>query len=82
MSVIILKETERGRKRKEEKEGVILVLHQKKSCKEVYVCMKFSGYSHSGFGDNATFKNGEISLLTMEKFNRSESVQKIHVTRG
>ena len=55
------KETERGRKRKEEKEGVILVLHQKKSCKEVYVCMKFSGYSHSGFGDNATFKNGEIS---------------------
>ena len=42
----------------------------------------------SGFGDTATFKNGQISLSThglqsmvIKKFNRSESAQKIHASR-
>ena len=53
-------------------------------------CMhtSFGGHDPSGFGDIATFKNGQISLsghglssMVIEKFNRSESAQKIHVSR-
>ena len=43
----------------------------------------FGGRDFSGFGDIATFKNGQISLLghglysmVIEKFKRSESAQK------
>ena len=31
---------------------------------EVYICTNFSGHDFSGFGDIATFKNGQISLST------------------
>ena len=47
----------------------------------------FGGRDLSGFGDMATFKNGQFSLLghglsmVIEKFNRSESAQKIHGSR-
>ena len=57
-------------------------------------CMhiNFDGCRHSGFGDIATFKNGQISLSTMDyksmvikKFNQLESAKKfmqvgVHVT--
>ena len=50
----------------------------------------FDGRGLSGFGDIATFKNGQIFLLTHglyivhghQKFNCLESDQKIHVSRG
>ena len=49
----------------------------------------FDGCCHFGFGDIATFKNGLISLPTMDyssmvikKFIRLESAQKIHASRG
>ena len=29
-----------------------------------YMCINFGGRDHSGFGDTATFKNGQISLST------------------
>ena len=53
-------------------------------------CMhtNFDGRDLSGFGDIATFKNGQISPSThglwsmvIEKSNRSESAQKIHASR-
>ena len=31
---------------------------------EVYICTNFGGRDFSSFGDNATFKNGQISLST------------------
>ena len=44
----------------------------------------FGGQCLSGFGDTATFKNGQISLsdhgLYIKKFNRPESTQKIHAS--
>ena len=54
-------------------------------------CMhiNFDGCGHSGFGDIATFKNGQISFLTMDyspwsskKINQLESVKKKHTSRG
>ena len=49
----------------------------------------FDGCRHSGFGDIATFKNGQISFPTMDyspwsskKSNYLESAQKIHASRG
>ena len=48
----------------------------------------FGGHGFSGFGDIATFKNGQISLsnhrlsMVVKKFNRSESAQKIYASRG
>ena len=48
-------------------------------------CMhtNFGGCGLSGFGDIATFKNGQISLSdqVIKKFSRSESAQKIHASR-
>ena len=52
-------------------------------------CMytNFGGHSYFGFRDTATFKNGQSSLsdhglsMVIKKFNRSESVQKIHESR-
>ena len=50
-------------------------------------CMhtNFGGRVFSGFGDIATFKNGQISLsdqsMVIKKFNQSESAQKIHASR-
>ena len=50
-------------------------------------CMhtNFGGCGHSGFGDTATLKNGQISLsdhgllsMVIKNFNRSELAQKIH----
>ena len=56
------------------------------------LCMhnNFDGCRHSGFGDIATFKNGQISLsnhallqsMVIKKFNHLESAQKIHASRG
>ena len=54
-------------------------------------CMhtNFGGCSFSNFGDIANFKNSQISLsdhglqsMVIKKFNRSESAQKIHASRG
>ena len=53
------------------------------------LCMhtNFDGCRHSGFGDIATFKNGQISLsdhglsMVIRKFNCLESAQKIHASR-
>ena len=48
----------------------------------------FDGCRHSGFGDIATFKNGQISLsdhglyMVIKKFNHLESAQKIYASRG
>ena len=49
-------------------------------------CMhtSFGGRGLFSFGDMATFKNGQISLLgsmVIEKFNQLESAQKIHASR-
>ena len=50
-------------------------------------CMhtNFGGCGLSGFGDIASFKNGQISLsdhgLVIKKFNQLESAQKIHASR-
>ena len=48
----------------------------------------FGGLALPGFGDIATFKNGQISLyehglysMVIKKFNRSELAQKIHASR-
>ena len=47
----------------------------------------FGGRFLSGFGDTATFKNGQISLsdhglsMVIKKFNQSELAQKIHASR-
>ena len=55
------------------------------------LCMhtNFDGCRHSGFGDIATLKNGQISLsdhglysMVIKKFNHLESDQKIHASRG
>ena len=55
------------------------------------LCMhnNFDGCRHSGFGDIATFKNGQISLsdhglqsMIIKKLNHLESAQKIHASRG
>ena len=53
-----------------------------------FMCTNFGGRDLSSFGDIATFKNGQISLLghglqsmVIKKFNRSESAQKIHASR-
>ena len=53
-----------------------------------FIHTNFGGRGLSGFGDIVTFKNGQISLSThglysmvIKKFNQSESVQKIHVSR-
>ena len=52
-------------------------------------CMhtNFGGRGLSGFGDNATFKNGQISpsdhgglSMGVKNFNQSESVQKIYAS--
>ena len=47
----------------------------------------FGGRGLFGFGDVATFKNGQISLsghgllsMVIKKFNRSELAQKIHAS--
>ena len=50
-------------------------------------CMhiNFDGCRHSGFGDIATFKNGQISLSdhgVIKKFNHLELAKKIHASRG
>ena len=50
-------------------------------------CMhiNFDGCGHSGFGDIATFINGQISLSDhglYKKFNHLELAQKIHASRG
>ena len=53
-------------------------------------CMhtNFGGCGYFGFGDIATFKNGQFSHLTMDytmvikKFNESKLAQKIHASRG
>ena len=46
----------------------------------------FDGCRHSGFGDIANFKNGQISFsdhgLVIKKFNRLELAQKNHASRG
>ena len=52
-------------------------------------CMhtSFGGCDPSGFGDMATFQKrlnfpfGAWKSMVMEKFNRSESAQKIHASR-
>ena len=52
--------------------------------------MHFGGWGLSGFGDIATFKNGQISLSDhglyspwrSKKYNHIESAQKIHASRG
>ena len=44
----------------------------------------FDGCGCFGFGDIATFKNGQFSLLesmVIKKFNRLESAQKIYASR-
>ena len=53
-----------------------------------YMHTNFGGHDLSGFGDITIFKNGQISLsghglesMVMEKFNRSESAQKIYASR-
>ena len=55
-------------------------------------CMhtSFGGCGLFGFGDTATFKNGQISLswtmdyspwsMVVKKFNQSKSAQKIHAS--
>ena len=47
------------------------------------LCMhtNFDVCRHSGFGDIATFINGQISLV-IKKFNQLESAQKNHASRG
>ena len=46
----------------------------------------FGGHGLSGFGDIATFNNGQISLSdcpwSSKKCNRLEWTQKIHASRG
>ena len=48
----------------------------------------FDGCCHSGFGDIATFKNGQISLsdhgqsIVIKKFNHLELAQKIYASKG
>ena len=53
-----------------------------------YMYINFGGHDLYGFGDTATFKNGQISLsdygllsMVIKKFNQSESDQKIHASR-
>ena len=40
----------------------------------------FGGHALFGFGDIATFKNGQFSLF-IKKFNRSQSAQKIYLNK-
>ena len=53
-----------------------------------FMCTNFGGRGHLGFGDIATFKNGQVSLsdhglsMVIKKFNQSESAQKIHASKG
>ena len=42
----------------------------------------FGGCGLSGFGDIATFKNGQIPFRTIKNFNCIKSTQKIHASRG
>ena len=48
-----------------------------------YMHTNFGGCGLSGFGDQISFKNDQISILTMviKKFNQSELAQKIYASR-
>ena len=54
-----------------------------------YMCINFGGRDLSGFGDTATFKNGQFSLLTHRLYSPwssknlidSELAQKNHASR-
>ena len=52
-----------------------------------YMHTKFGERDLSGFGDIATFKNGQFSLsdhglsMVIKKFNQLESAQKIYASR-
>ena len=55
---------------------------------ELCMCTNFGGCGLSGFGDIATFNNGQISLsnhglysMGVKKFNRLESTEKIHACK-
>ena len=53
-----------------------------------YMHTNFSGCGLSGFGDQISFKNDQISLfdhglysMVIKKFNQSESAQKVYASR-